>query len=1442
MSDTYLKKYYLDDHKLAQRARLEFFRSLSSGRMIAFVGSMATQAFGYGSWAQLRMLFAALATSSIDKLEGSAGPCATDGDRALWARMRETIASFDEHSAANRWPATVGMSLIDEALELWRGPIPDDGSKSLWPLDEVVTLRQAVRVDLATRFRKVNDFWALNRASLDAGFRKSGSDFDNYFNVPRALWDLLGIRRFVTPNYDFELERVAMLDDLREECNVTSAFDVLRKLRSSPGENFSWDLGSGRIRRAFADGWAIESDVLNRERIDRMIEFAVGTDDVDGHILHLHGRACNWRTMIVSSGDYDNQYRLNDLNRAPFEFAKRLMFGGNPMLFVGLGMSEAELNTELQEFISNNPYQRIAPTFLIWSAGPEGMDAKARAAKRLDLLRRLGVLVMFDSDFSGDEPDATTKPAGYSDFRGRYGDAGGKFQKPGSMRTNPVTIERLSEIGFDIEDMSNDFDLHELRRTIDALRPEADESKTDPFIDPTIRETTVGHRWRSMAGRVTSARSRKKPVLLWDVQKRESIPKPDWLPRLVELAKGAKIVCVIGSQGCGKGHAARMLAHSAPKALGLKKASDCMLVNGGFSFDTDTLLDGVARFLDQTVVHPGELSLDEKAQDANSDPRPRRSRAEFFRALTLAKPRGAKPVKRVLVILNGVERFFDLEGHPLSAELDQLLHALASPVINKKADASMLSQDSNKGARGTKPDGVLPSNAEAERATAVGVFIFGTERVRGYMEKIGACVVNFNDLVPECEQSNEAAGFPGWYLASLWDQAVRRGVKMPPALAAAKDRYVALSSGRVSGDSIDLRHSLFGAIFDDHTLSVLLAPVGASPRRDLVRPARKLLRALAFIGLPSEREVLMLMPGLNAEPLADVAMDALIEASLVLELAGYRSAGEAGKTSAARFALHRSLLTELRHRYGIPLSEAKLSTAFNMSLFIAQPSDGDIPDTDIHDQLGSAIDQLIGSYRLPDHVADKKTRRKTQSLNVSEQDYSEALKATAKACGSSDKAAPGGLESQKALADTQRLCSRRHVQALRTALALVRSYYSTTGLLTLDSGDRLIAPGRDGVLREHAERLDELIDGYGKVTLARQFLRSKMTELLKDAGAGFVDVFGDAEPFYADELVWLHNERGVVRLAMGDLYEARRSFIQAMKVNRLWVERGDRGHNWRRVRLNNLIVDIERGQIGLAQRKCEELLRVPKEKGLHLREDDLAEAIVIGCQAWCMQLTGRNDIAIALYEEACNKLSELHEVRAQAFFERLRADAMGSARASPAERRVVIERALNLALSTKQMDLVHRLRVTLADTILFGEEIASEERKLKAHRYLEDALAYSLHAEVHRVRCEASMSTARARLQMSDYEGALRFASDAMMIATRYGMQLRKISIRALIAKVMAARGHPVTADHLARTCIKMASRRNFQTAIDKASKVLIEIPRISSAISVSDNSGRRNF
>jgi len=1397
----YLKKFYTDDRKLAQRARLEFFRALETGRMIAFAGSMTTQPFGYGSWSYLRMLFTMHAVDVVKALDGSSG-------RPRFSSLIDRIREFDRLSVKT-WDPIIGMKMIEEILDdpdLTRAfrislrlpaNFPDSGA---WPLDRFDSPREAVRVLLAQSFRTPS---SDNRIGMVAPVLRDSDDNDR-FNIPLALWGKLGIRRFATPSYDFEYEREMMIGHLYDKAgNIASPFDQLRDLdRNQSDESFEWDLGSGRIRRVFSDGWAIESDIVNRERIDRMIEFSVGTDDVDGHVMHMHGRACNWRSMIVTQHDYDRMYRREDLNRAPFERAKRMMMGGNPTLFVGLGMTEEDLNRELREFVSNAPYQRIAPSFLLWNATTAGLNENGRKSKRLEILSRYGVLTMFDADFEEiSDEDIDLRAQDRERLRPHTSGIEHVFSQHLSVRMDEFQI-----IGREIN-KSLENSMSDLRKLIETLvdpSNDAASGRKKALTNPTLREMYIGKRWRSMLGRTARQGTGAKPIVLWGRADRSGHASDNAAAsKLIKSLGTAPVLAVIGRQGSGKGSLVQNLLELVelnPRALGLAAADHCLVVNGGFSFDTDTLLDGLAHFLGRVSGRIGEWK--DRPDEKDRGDRPLVSRARFLKRLIRDR---RSP--HVLIVVNGMDRFCEINGSPLSAEFDDVLNEIIK-------------------------------HRSAMTRSRIQLVLLGTERIRKYCRN-DLCInpIKIEEIVPSTSDDESEAKIPGKYLAEVAGKFAFSD-KQPNSLRNAVASYHANASGRISGDSIGVRKALFDTLFDGRAWMNLAQFREEEEAAAFIDLSRRILRYLAFVGSPVDRNVLEILArkgagGVLPDETFGRAIGKLKECRLIFELQAYRSPdGNDDVSRRCRYALHRTLLTELRFRFGIPLNEAKLSTAFNMSLYIAQPIDGDIPDTDIHEELGNSIDTLIGSYKN----VGSETEKLWDVMISGHQDRNDLLAEAAAYCGSSERV--DQLDDAQRIPALKRilaLCQPDHVRALRAALAIARGYYSTTGLLTVDSGDRVAIDHRDGVLLEHAERLDALIDAYGKQAMARDFLRDKWEEV-------FEKHLGKEEPFYPDELVWLHNERGVVRLAMGDLYEARRSFDQAMRINRKWVEADDRGHNWRRIRLNQLTVDVEMGELGRAERICEEIEEVTHPNGPSRKEDMLALAIVAGHRGWCSHLRGDVNRARDHYQKALDRFSTLGEVRAYAYFGRLRAG-LPNDNATFSERLSALGSALDIAQSGRQMDIVHRIQISLATTMLFADKLPpSDSDRRRANRMLEEALTYSLHTEVHRVRCEASSAIARTREQTGDYEGAMRYAMDALMVATRYGMELRKISLRAMIAKIMAARGHPVTAERLARTCIKMATRKRFQTAIDRAEQVILDIPRISTSITRSDNSGRGDF
>lgn len=137
------------------------------------------------------------------------------------------------------------------------------------------------------------------------------------------------------------------------------------------------------------------------------------------------------------------------------------------------------------------------------------------------------------------------------------------------------------------------------------------------------------------------------------------------------------------------------------------------------------------------------------------------------------------------------------------------------------------------------------------------------------------------------------------------------------------------------------------------------------------------------------------------------------------------------------------------------------------------------------------------------------------------------------------------------------------------------------------------------------------------------------------------------------------------------------------------MESTDRAHNWRRIRLNQLTVDMEMGEIGRVARKCDELRHLVDERYERLEqnwpvtralpfEDRLSLAIADAHSAWCRHLRGDVNGASTLYVRALAEFASLDQVRAEAYFRRLFA-ALPNEEATASRRIAAIETAKHIA-------------------------------------------------------------------------------------------------------------------------------------------------------------------
>jgi tetratricopeptide (TPR) repeat protein len=1517
-----------DEPKLREDSLIAFVKALHSDRMVAVTGSMATLALGYPSWRDFKTAYGAIARTLAKELVQARGLDPKNPTREGW--ILDGICA-----RAQRLVDADGGDGLDDRVSMW---MLHDGFRTL---DDRMRRTRTGLVIGAEYQPPALERFESRVASLFAS-RTFGADPLPVGPHAAAVHELiysLGIKRIATLNYDLELERAFMLRDderkvvqaaetedgrrraakqkkraekaahLKQAYNPTAAALFAEKGRrdseaarrtpqTAEKASVTWFMGpedSGkpirrghrdRLSRTMGNGILVESDIVDRERPDRLFEFAIGSSETGRHILHIHGRADVPDSLVAHIRQYDRLYRLDDLYRDPFDHSLRVLFGGNPILFVGIGMSEAELNQTLQYFVSNAPVRRPSPMFLIWNTNAVTTDKAAYMEdRRLNFRRRLGVHVIFEEDLDPAmmEDSATASARRFSALADDFARLVKKAKEvaPGDSDALQGRAKLLAGIVECVGDKTSLMKSSSAGKaspgTIEALP--ATLGKLPQLVtrlDARVLRTGV---WRSMVSRLEqkSDGSPPGPHRMWGAEGlRELANKAR--PRAVfeqldpddSHGDTRPLIFAVADPGFGRGELGeRLVRLPSPGFVRLGKAiiklpfiSNRLLINAGFSYDSDAMLNGLARFL---------------AHIAKTPPSSETSREQAFANGRLFDTRGG-----ALVVINGADRFFSFDGIPLSAELDHMLRC-AQRQLDARVQFLLLGTDRLGHyceALGEELQQIiLPGPASMSRVESVvepGMSVQEMVRpVRGLTRPVVDPDKDEPDLprsrlqkITDKMQRPTGSSYLDWVAACFLNQAylsakaetLQDGETPKPQRPSRADITPAAAAQWERARKTEPRAES-RSFFDAYLSPMLLQTLGAPCPQVF-----EILRTMCFIGAPIEAAVLLHAPKVRAilsetEDGTDrkgpariratlrKAIQALLNLGLIIEFEPHEGMPTDAPVTDddwlwTRFGLHRSLAGYLRDRHGAPINDAKLATTFNMSLFMSEPSDNYTPEPNFHDELGDLVDNFIGAWhdvKVYYRDAGIQTLLRARAAEVETRNLSAIY------VHPEDK----GRVRDALVARSSRVVSA----CLRAALSLVRGYYSTSTLLKLDRDGRIAATDRDGALTEHAQRLERMIAGFGDIAASREIVASVLGS--EPGGARARDAVCQAlesdpdkinrymgpDPFYADDLVWLHNERGAVALAQGHLFDARESFGTALWVNGKHVEHRHRGHNWRRISLNLIATRIERGALQPAERLLDQIegtvnkpawrdanpvgaRRIEAIREMFARETEppvrgnpeftreemLVTAMATGYRGLIAHVRGKYPDAAEFYVSAIGILRRLGEQRAYAHFQRHYASLL-SFIGDKATARREIEFAIAAAQSAKQMDILHRSRIVRSD--IHRSVDADPTVRRHALQDIKNALTYSALSDCYRARIEASASLARHMRHGGDYDTALRYAADALTIASRYGHSLQKTSLRIEIAQILIARGDPQSGQALLRKATAIGSSKGNQQALE---------------------------
>jgi hypothetical protein len=246
-----------------------------------------------------------------------------------------------------------------------------------------------------------------------------------------------------------------------------------------------------------------------------------------------------------------------------------------------------------------------------------------------------------------------------------------------------------------------------------------------------------------------------------------------------------------------------------------------------------------------------------------------------------------------------------------------------------------------------------------------------------------------------------------------------------------------------------------------------------------------------------------------------------------------------------------------------------------------------------------------------------------------------------------------------------------------------------------------------------------------------------------------------------------------------------------------------------KIDINRSLILIERGRLRQGEVLLNELLY--RQGACRESEQKIVTPLIKGYLGFVAQLSGRNADAERLYQESIKGLEATRQMRALAIFQMRRA-AMFDKTLRGEAAKIEVEKAIHSADAASQLDVLWRARLLKVGIAGFDA---------KNVLIIEQALVYAQKAGLHRVTVEAFMMGAGIAARNKNFERAADLTARAMTTANRYGMTLRKISLRINMGKILLAKGEASGEILLARA-ISHADRIGFQSAIQPAQEALL--------------------
>ncbi len=464
-----------------------------------------------------------------------------------------------------------------------------------------------------------------------------------------------------------------------------------------------------------------------------------------------------------------------------------------------------------------------------------------------------------------------------------------------------------------------------------------------------------------------------------------------------------------------------------------------------------------------------------------------------------------------------------------------------------------------------------------------------------------------------------------------------------------------------------------------------------------------------------------------------------------------------------RFSLHRFVQRAIFRRLHAPFVEYPQVDQFSLSMWATQPDDLPRPNAAAARDISELMADWTGYPRSVRRV-------------IRQSAYHSALHAAF------DAPLPARGKDRERIASLP-------ARMLRAAFGVARSVFSV-GVVSRyheSKTDGLSAP-EEGYFEQHRLQIRWLL--HNAVELMRK-------------GRDKKDVARTAEaPFFAEEIVWLYNECGLLCLVEGRLETAAGLFRRAWRAAQTLEPNKEHGALWCRIHLNLAIVEVERGQIRAARHNLEAIRAVPDE-------NPILRLLAHGLFGMTEHLMGDLAGAEAIYTDVIADLQAYGQSRAVAIFARQLGELyrrQGPGSFDKAED--AIERAIERAHQGGHEDI--RQLAKLSRARLRIDRFTESEVVGRVQEELDAVERYGYSMGMPRIVAEVAYARSSYLLGLGETHYAMTLAADSLELATANDLRLRQVTALALLAKSCDHRGMQAASEPLRLRAAELAEACDY--------------------------------